>query len=62
MMCGCEAKVAGGTYEKALQGGGCGHEFNFKTKEPLGQGKFGAPANDRQVHFKPQIQRKQTFK
>lgn len=36
MMCGCEARVAGGNYEKALAGGGCGHEFDFKTKAPLG--------------------------
>ena len=31
MMCGCEARPAGGTPEKALAGGGCGHEFNFRT-------------------------------
>ena len=48
MMCGCEARPAGGNIEKALKGGGCGHEFNFKTGAPLGTGKPGKPANDRQ--------------
>ena len=37
MMCGCEAKPAGGTMQKALQGGGCGHQFNFTTGAPLGK-------------------------
>ena len=32
MMCGCEAEAAGGTMAKTLAGGGCGVEFNFKTK------------------------------
>lgn len=36
MMCGCEARPAGGTLEKAIQGGGCGHEFDFATLEPKG--------------------------
>ena len=31
MMCGCEARPAGGTMEKAMLGGGCGHEFDFRT-------------------------------
>ena len=31
MMCGCESRAAGGTLEKAIQGGGCGHEFDFET-------------------------------
>mmetsp|Transcript_14344 Transcript_14344/g.37725 ORF Transcript_14344/g.37725 Transcript_14344/m.37725 type:complete len:97 (+) Transcript_14344:255-545(+) len=53
MMCGCEAKPAGGTMEKALAGGGCGHEFNFKTLKPLGSGSPGNPANERQVNFAP---------
>ena len=51
MMCGCEAKPAGGNYRKALAGGGCGHEFNFSTLAPLGCGRPGAPANERQVNF-----------
>jgi len=36
MMCGCEARPAGGTLEKALAGGGCGHEFDFATLKGLG--------------------------
>jgi hypothetical protein len=36
MMCGCEARVAGGYLEKALSGGGCGHEFNFVSLKPMG--------------------------
>ena len=52
MMCGCAAKVAGGTYHKALAGGGCGHEFNFKTLAPIGCGRPGEPANERQVLFR----------
>ena len=51
MMCGCEARPAGGTTEKALKAGGCGHEFNFRTLKPLGHGEPGKPANDRQVHY-----------
>ena len=51
MMCGCEARVAGGTYAKALAAGGCGHEWNWGTLAPLGTGRYGAPANDRQVLF-----------
>ena len=43
MMCGCEAKPAGGTMEKALKGGGCGHQFNFRTGAPLGEGRMGHP-------------------
>ena len=38
VMCGCEARPAGGTYEKALEGGGCGYIWNFETGEPMGQG------------------------
>ena len=53
VMCGCEARPAGGTLEKALANGGCGHEFNFNTLAPLGCGKPGEPANDRQVLFRP---------
>lgn len=52
MMCGCEARPAGGTYERALANGGCGHEFNFATLAPLGTGKPGEPANERQVRFR----------
>ena len=53
MMCGCEAKPAGGTMEKALRGGGCGHQFNFRTGAPLGEGRMGAPINERQWKFMP---------
>ena len=51
MMCGCEAAPAGGTMDKALRGGGCGHMFNFRSGRPLGQGKPGQPANARQWKF-----------
>ena len=34
-----------------LHGGGCGHEFNFKTGAPLGAGSMGSPANERQWKF-----------
>ena len=53
MMCGCEARRIGGTYPRALAGGGCGHEFNFRTLEPIGggSGRPGEPANERQVLF-----------
>lgn len=51
MMCGCEARVAGGTFEKAWAAGGCGHEFNFATLAPLGTGAPGNPHNERQVLF-----------
>ena len=54
VVCGCEAKPAGGTLEKALAGGGCGHEFNFMTGAPLGTGKRGQPDNDRQYKFSPE--------
>jgi len=37
---------------KALAGGGCGHEFDFRTKAPHGSGKPGEPANDRQENFR----------
>lgn len=53
VMCGCEARPAGGNYEKALAGGGCGHEFHFDTLNPIGCGKPGEPANDRQKFFRP---------
>jgi hypothetical protein len=53
VMCGCEARPAGGTIEKALLGGGCGHEFKYSTGEPLGQGKPGEPFNERQWKFTP---------
>ncbi len=51
MMCGCEARPAGGTMAKALLAGGCGHEFNFATGAPIDSGRPGAPANDRQWKF-----------
>ena len=51
VMCGCEAKAAGGTYQKALRGGGCGHEFNFQTLASMGTGRLGHPANAKQKLF-----------
>jgi hypothetical protein len=51
VMCGCEARPAGGNIEKALRGGGCGHEFKYSTGEPLGQGSPGRPFNERQWKF-----------
>ena len=54
VMCGCEAQPAGGTLEKAFAGGGCGHQFNYSTLQPLGIGKPGEPANDRQWKFSNQ--------
>lgn len=51
MMCGCEARPAGGTMDKALRGGGCGHEFKFRSGQPLGQGSLGKPVNARQWKF-----------
>ena len=51
LMCGCEAKAAGGNIRKAIAGGGCGHEFNCRTLAPLGTGKMGEPANNRQWRF-----------
>lgn len=56
MMCGCAARVAGGTLEQALASGGCGHEFCFSTGAPLyngyDTGSPGRPANDRQWKFR----------
>lgn len=54
MMCGCEARIAGGTPSKALAAGGCAHEFNFRTGQPLSgfSGRPGAPLNDRQRLFR----------
>ena len=52
MMCGTKARAAGGTYRQALAGGGCGHEFDFQTLAPRGQGRLGEPMNDRQIYFK----------
>ena len=60
-MCGCEARPAGGTYDKAWRRGGCGYIYNFETGQPMGQGEPGHgwpghPANhagnERQVHFR----------
>ena len=51
LMCGCEAKAAGGTMAKALAGGGCGHEWSWKDGRPLGGGRPGHPINERQVYF-----------
>ena len=51
LMCGCEAEAAGGTMAKALAGGGCGLKFNFTTKNIIGNGRPGAPMNDRQWRF-----------
>lgn len=54
MMCGCEARIAGGTPAKALAAGGCAHEFNFRTGKPLPgvSGRPGYPLNDRQRLFR----------
>ena len=54
MMCGCEGRPAGGTYERALANGGCGHEFDFVTLAPLGGGRPGHPVNGKQVSQMPQ--------
>ena len=51
MMCGCEARPAGGTLEKAWRNGGCGHEWDWNTGAPRGVGKPGEPANERQINF-----------
>ena len=51
MMCGCEARIAGGTLFKALRGGGCGHEWNWDSLEPLDYGAPGAPAHPRQTRY-----------
>ena len=51
MMCGCEARPAGGTTAKAIAGGGCGHEFNFDTLAPIAYGRPGNPAHPRQTRF-----------
>ena len=52
VMCGCEAKPAGGTMEKALRGGGCGHQWSWKNGKPLGNGRPGHPINERQYYFR----------
>jgi hypothetical protein len=52
VMCGSEPRNSGGTMEKALANGGCGHEFNFVTLAPNGSGSKGNPANERQIHMK----------
>ena len=51
MMCGCEAKPAGGTLFKALRGGGCGHEWNWDTMGPIAYGIPGTPAHPRQTKY-----------
>ena len=51
MMCGCEARPAGGTTAKAIAGGGCGHEFDFDTLAPIAFGSPGHPAHPRQSKF-----------
>lgn len=51
VMCRCEAQAAGGTYEKALRSGGCGHQFDLGTLAPTGVGRPGNPANAKQVLF-----------
>jgi hypothetical protein len=53
MMCGCEARDAGGTLAMALRLGGCGHEFSWSTLAPLRYGEPGHPANERQWKFLP---------
>ena len=52
MMCGDIGRAAGGTLERALRVGGCGHEFDFATLAPNGTGRPGQPANERQVNFR----------
>jgi hypothetical protein len=51
MMCGCEARPAGGTLFKALRGGGCGHEWNWDSGAPIAYGAPGNPAHPRQTRF-----------
>jgi len=51
VLCGCQSRKEGGSYELALAAGGCGHEFNFSTLRPLGFGRPGSPANEKQVNF-----------
>ena len=51
MMCGCEAKPAGGNLFKALRGGGCGHEWNWDTLAAIAFGAPGAPAHPRQSNY-----------
>ena len=46
VMCGCEAKPAGGALAEALAGGGCSHEWSWKDGRPLGGGRPGHPIND----------------
>ena len=58
MMCGCEARAAGGNKAKALRNGGCGHEFKFSSGAPNGTGSMGAPDNPRQWKFTPKNSRK----
>ena len=38
-----QAKAAGGTYEKALKGGGCGHQWNWSTLAPIDKGRRVPP-------------------
>jgi len=54
VMCGCEAKPAGGTIAKALAGGGCGHCWDFRNGSAIEYGKPGQPYNERQVYYQPQ--------
>lgn len=51
MMCGCAARPAGGTLLKALRGGGCGHEWNWDSLQPINYGRPGQPAHPRQTRF-----------
>ena len=51
VMCGCEAKPAGGTLAKALAGGGCGHCWDFRNGNAIEHGKPGQPYNERQVYY-----------
>ena len=51
MMCGCEARPAGGNLFKALRGGGCGLEWCWDTLAPTGYGAPGRPAHPRQRRF-----------
>jgi hypothetical protein len=51
MMCGCDARPAGGTLFRALRSGGCGHEWNWDTLQPIKYGKPGNPAHPRQKMY-----------
>ena len=54
---GCHIMQCGGfgahkDMETCMRNGGCGHEFDWNSMQPLRFGKPGEPANERQVRFK----------